>query len=438
MPEATVTRELRKFLAVPTLTARVVSGPDAGLEATVSCETLTVGTAQGNDLKLTDRTVSGYHLELRRLDQGLRVDDLDSTNGTWVGAVRIERAVVEPGCQLTIGDSQLVLAGGEDALVELHESDQFGTLRGASPNMRRMMARVAKAATTEAAVLLIGESGTGKELLAQAIHERSPRREGPFVTVDCGALAPNLVASELFGHERGAFTGADTQRIGAFERAAGGTLFLDEIGDLPADLQSYLLGALERRTLRRVGGRDEIPIDVRIIAATHRDLRAAVNTGTFRLDLYYRLAVASFEVPPLRERASDIPLLVSAFLEQLAPHLSVSAIAPPEVMARLVQHRWPGNVRELRNLVEAAVALDEPLAIGQPTASDDAVITGRALDELAKLDYREARAQVVTRFERGYLERLLERAEGNVSKAARVGHINRAHLNELLRKHNLR
>jgi DNA-binding NtrC family response regulator len=284
-------------------------------------------------------------------------------------------------------------------------------------------------------VLLVGESGTGKELIARALHTQSSRADGPFVTVDCGALSPALVASELFGHEKGAFTGAAGRHDGAFSRADGGTLFLDEIGELPTALQAALLGALERKRIRRVGGRDEIPIDVRVVSATHRDLRAEVNAGTFRLDLYYRLAVVVLQVPALRERREDVPLLVEHFLREAGVEGGVAEVVPPDTMDALAAHAWPGNVRELRNFVEATLVMGEaPPLMGAPSGPEG----GDVIEHALVLGYKEARARVLDAFERRYCEPLLERAEGNVSRAARDARMDRTYLIKLLSKHGLK
>jgi DNA-binding NtrC family response regulator len=439
MEARTVTRELRRFVAVQTLGVEVVDGLDRDATVTVEEEVLSVGTAEGNDLVLHDEAVSRYHLELVRLERGVRVHDLGSTNGTFVAGVQLERGVVQPGSVIEIGASKLALRGGSSAMIELHDTDRLGGLRGRTPIMRRLMARLSRVAPTDVAILLVGESGTGKEVVARSVHEQSRRADGPFVTVDCGALSANLVASELFGHERGAFTGADQRRIGAFERADGGTLFLDEIGELPAELQTFLLGALERRAFRRVGGNADIDVDVRVIAATNRDLRAAVNDGRFRLDLFYRVAVASFDVPALRERVDDIPVLVEHFLAELDALAELDRVAPPDVMRRMRSHPWPGNVRELRNVVEASLAMGEAVSV------DDAVVfhasellSPAILDRLAVLPYRKARAGVVDAFERGYLSRLLDHAGGNVSQAAREATMNRSHLTDMLVRLGLR
>jgi DNA-binding NtrC family response regulator len=243
-----------------------------------------------------------------------------------------------------------------------------------------------------------------------------------------------LVASELFGHEQGAFTGATRARVGAFEHAHGGTLFLDEIGELPLELQTTLLGALERKRFCRVGGRDEIEVDVRVVTATNRDLRAEVNAGVFRLDLYYRIAVVTLEMPPLRERAEDIPLLVEHFVRQEGRSESLDDIIPEDAMARLLRHRWPGNVRELRNYVQATLAMGEPVAIRDDSIDDGDDLVG-ALQHLAELPYGEARQRLLHEFEAVYLKMLLERTHGNVARAAREAKLSRSHLNELIRRH---
>jgi len=285
-------------------------------------------------------------------------------------------------------------------------------------------------------VLLHGESGTGKELIARAIHERGPRHKKPFVTVDCGSLSPGLVASELFGHERGAFTGAERRHEGAFERANGGTVFLDEIGELSPSLQATLLGVLERRRFRRVGGSSELEVDVRVVSATHRDLRALVNAGQFRLDLYFRLAVVKLDVPALRLRSDDLELLIAHFLREAGSEASVESLFPKDTLASMRAYAWPGNVRELRNLVEATLAMGEapPLDALQ---SADTPSSGAVLPGPEKL-YKDARAEVLQRFEHFYLSKLLELTKGNVSAAARHAKMDRSHLIELLQRHHLR
>jgi DNA-binding NtrC family response regulator len=431
-------------MPVPSLRLAVTSGPDGGASCTSDAETVRVGTAAGNDLELTDPTVSRYHLELAAVEDGARVVDCGSTNGTWLGAARIERGLVPLGAELRIGQSSLRIHGGEPGVVQLHPEASFGELVGQSAVMRRLMSRLARIAESDAAVLLVGESGTGKELTAEALHAAGARSGGPFVAIDCGALSPSLVASELFGHERGAFTGADRLHVGAFERARGGTLLLDEIGELPVELQAHLLGALERQRIRRVGGATDVTIDARVIAATNRDLRAEVNVGRFRLDLYYRLAVVTVTIPPLREHPEDVALLVEHFLRESGYEGPVGAIFPPVLMKRLEAHAWPGNVRELRNLVAAMLVTgDVPTLAGKAASVAPPSLSasmrppsGLALE--LDLPYKEARDVVQERFEAAYLQRLLARTRGNISRAAREAEMARSHLMDLMRKHGLR
>jgi len=435
----------RAVLPVRALAVEVIAGPDAGRGVVASSETLTIGTAQGNDLVLSDPRVSRFHAELAPASAGLSVVDHDSTNGTFANGVRIERAVVPAGTVLMLGSTQLRVGDGRPIDLELADGAPAG-LVGRSPLMRRLVARVQRAAQSDASVLIHGESGTGKELVARAVHSLGPRAAGPFVVVDCGALSPTLVASELFGHERGAFTGAERQHQGAFERAHGGTLFLDEIGELPPPLQAALLGVLERRAFRRLGGQKELSVDVRVVAATNRDLRADVNASSFRLDLYYRIAVATLELPPLRARADDVPLLVEHFLRECGHAGPVQALISPAAMEELSKQRFPGNVRELRNLIEGALALGEPLqapsaatgAAGAGAVAGGAAGAGAGAGAVPTGSYKEARASVLADFEARYLGALIQRTGGNVSRAAREAGMDRSHLIDLLRRHGLR
>jgi len=421
-------------VAVRTLSIEVMAGPDAGKRAEADTERLTIGSANGNVLLLTDPTVSRFHLELARTDGGVSVTDLGSTNGTFVGGVQIGQGIVPPETQLQLGRTLLRVFDGAGSTIALHESDRLSDLLGATPAMRRLMAQVARVATVNVPVLLIGESGTGKELVARALHEHSPRKNAPLVVVDCGALAPGVVMSELFGHERGAFTGADRMHAGAFERAHGGTLFLDEIGELPPELQPQLLGALERRKFRRVGGQTDIAVDVRVVAATNRDLRAEVNAGSFRLDLYHRLAVVEVRLPPLRERPEDIPLLVRHFLLECGHEGPMESVVSAEALDELKTHRWPGNVRELRNWVEATVAMGESPELFRSEPSD----AEPSDDAHLSMPYKDARNAVLHRFEQKYLTRLIAAANGNVSEAARRAKMDRSYLIKLLQRHHLK
>jgi DNA-binding NtrC family response regulator len=287
-------------------------------------------------------------------------------------------------------------------------------------------------AGSSVSVLIHGETGTGKELIARALHEQGPRKEHPFVVVDCGSLPPTLISSELFGHERGAFTGADARHEGAFERADGGTVFLDEIGELPLAVQPALLGVLERRKFRRVGGDKEIPVDVRIVSATHRDLRSEANRGNFRADLYFRMAVARIVNPPLRDRREDIPELVAHFVREVTGDADAQPFSPATLDA-LKAHPWSGNVRELRNVVESA------LAMGGMVMLDAEGGGGSVRVDLGDIQpYREARAEVLAAFEQRYFSRLLEQAGTNVSKAARLAKMDRPYLTSVLKRLKLR
>jgi DNA-binding NtrC family response regulator len=418
-------------IPVQSVEATVIEGPDAGKQASARSEKLTVGSARDNDLQLSDETVSRYHVELWGSPEGVRVYDPGSTNGTWVGAVRVQSGVVPPSSILKLGKTTLRLGQGEPLTLALHKDEVLAGLRGHSPLMRRLMAQLQRAAGRDASVLLVGESGTGKELCARALHDLGPRRDKPFVTVDCGALSPTLIASELFGHEKGAFTGADRAHTGAFADADGGTLFLDEIGELPPPLQITLLGVLERGRFKRVGGRAEIAVDVRVVSATNRDLRAEVNAGSFRLDLYYRLAVVCLLVPPLRDHPDDVPLLVQHFLRECGHDGAVEDVVAPATLQSWTQHHWPGNVRELRNLVEATLTMGEP-----PLLDDSPSPTGGdPFGSLLPLGYKQARAKLLYDFEERYLTSLLQRSDGNVSRAAREARMDRSHLIDLLQRH---
>ncbi len=395
---------------------------------------IAVGTSADNALVLSDPTVSRYHLELRRTAAGVSIVDLGSRNGTWVGNIRVDRAVVPAGTRLKIGDTTIVVDdAGSTVAPPPTEVPRPPDLVGDSEGIREVARLVHKLARVDSSVLIQGETGVGKEVVARAVHEASPRRSGELVVVDCGSMPATLIASILFGHEKGSFTGADQRRTGAFERANGGTVLLDEIGELPLEVQPALLGVLERRAFTRVGGAHPISVDVRILAATHRDLRAEVNAGRFRADLYYRLAVAKIVIPPLRERPEDIVPLAKHFVQKLT---GVDELGPlGGALDALKAHPWSGNVRELRNVVEAAIVMGE-LDLGgdhsPPTPSAAPSASG------AVLAYRDARTAALTRFEAEYLKDLIDRTDGNASEAARLARMDRPYLLTLLRKHGLR
>jgi DNA-binding NtrC family response regulator len=431
----------RGGLPVRQIRVEVTSGTDQGtvVQAEADDVGLTIGTAPGNTLVLHDNTVSRYHVEIGRRGGRIVLRDLGSTNGVRIGAVFVRDAAVEltSGAELTLGSTGLRVSDGQVVLLE-HGPDSLGDLLGRAPASHRLFATITRVARSDVSVLVLGESGTGKELVARAIHEGSARAEHPFVTVDCGALTPTLFASELFGHERGAFTGAERRHVGAFERAHRGTLFLDEIGELPRELQVALLGVLERGRLKRVGGGEEIPIDVRVVSATHRDLRAEVNAGSFRLDLFYRLAVVLLSVPPLRERTPDIPVLVEHFLRSAGHAGPIEEVFSKSALESLIAYAFPGNVRELKNIVLGRLALGEDSALA-PTGTSRAGEAGEdAVARAVALPYREARQLVSDEFEKRYLSHLLERTGGNIRAASREANMNRSYLMELLRKHGFR
>jgi transcriptional regulator with GAF, ATPase, and Fis domain len=424
-------------------TLQVLEGPDRGSSLTSAKDTVTVGSSPKNDLVLADAAVSRHHLRVEATPRGFMLSDLDSTNGTTVGTLQLQQALAHGPVELRIGESTLrftPLAEEEEVLIPA--TDHYGPVLGRSPAMRELFCQLEMIAGKDVTVLLEGETGTGKELIAEAIHEHSPRRKGPFVVVDCGAIPSNLIESELFGHLRGSFTGAVSDRCGAFEEAEGGTVLLDEVSELDLPLQPRLLRMLEQRQVKRLGEPRFRKVDVRVIAATNRDLQRQVNQGTFRSDLYYRLAVMHLRIPPLRHRPEDVELLVQRLLPEIATRLGLPG--PPELdgetMQQLIGHPWPGNVRELRNFLERVVTLSHsrvsftaPEELGPVPPAE-----GMTLDELEHLPFREAKARWTEAFDVAYLQRLLARCNQNVAEAARQSGIDRVHLFRLVKKYNLR
>jgi DNA-binding NtrC family response regulator len=397
-----------------------------------------IGTHSSNDLVLFDPSVSRFHCKLTCDGAGWRVQDGGSLNGTELNGVRIRDADLKGEGTLALGDCILQARGLEPAIEvavpEVESPGAFGSLAGTSVAMRKLFAYLEKVAASDINVLIEGESGTGKELVASEIFQQGPRADKAFVIVDCGAISPNLVESELFGHVRGAFTGADRDRIGAFEAANEGTVFLDEIGELPLELQPKLLRAIEARAIRRVGETRARKVDVRVIAATNRDLHREVNRGRFREDLYFRLAVMTVQVPPLRERIEDLPALVRSFLLALGVTAQDQRdLFSPSVLAELSGHDWPGNVRELRNYVERSVVLQEALPASKRLAPEPTSPEGDS-----PVPFKLAKDAVVDTFERSYLSSLLDSTAGNISKAARKGGMDRMYLHRLIQKHGLR
>ncbi len=422
-------------LELPGVKLTVLEGPDRGLEMTARRGMVRIGTASDNDLVLQDTAVSRRHAELRLRGDGAVLRDLGSTNGTRIDGVSVIEARVPPASLIRLGDTCVRLSPvDEPIVVPLSSADRFGKLLGTSAPMRQAFALLERAAPTEATILIEGETGTGKELAAEGVHDASPRSDGPFVAIDCGAVSPTLIESELFGHVRGAFTGAVGDRRGVFEEAHGGTLFLDEIGELPLELQPKLLRVLEKREIKRVGESRPRSIDVRVVAATNRDLAVEVNRGTFREDLFFRLAVVRVRLPPLRARAGDIPRLVAHFVARLRP----GAPAPsPELVQALARKSWPGNVRQLRNAVERALALVAPAdAPGSPAIAPAPGEAG-LLAETLQLPLKEGLERWTAHFEQEYVKLALAR-HGSVSAAARAAGVNRRHIQRLMKRHGMR
>jgi len=400
----------------------VTQGPDSGRSLRIDQRVL-VGTSAACALKLTDPQVSRRHLALEPTRDGLKLVDLGSTNGTRVDRVRVRECFLEGEEFVSLGATALRIEAVAPAGGPAPEATGFGKVFGQSDAMRRLYPLMKRLAQTEVPVIIEGETGTGKEALAEALHEAGPRAKGPFEVFDCTAVPPNLIESELFGHERGAFTGATAQRKGVFELAQGGTLLIDEIGDLDLALQPKLLRALESREVRRVGGDRWLPADVRVIAATRRNLDLEVQAGRFRDDLFHRLAVARIELPPLRDREGDVELLARQFWRELGGDVRQ---LPEGVLARWRSGEWPGNVRELRNAVARLHALGEEARTGE--AAPKAAGT---LESALSLPFIQARDRVLAEFERRYVERLLEQHGGDVAKAAAASGIGRRYFQKL-------
>lgn len=391
-----------------------------------------IGASRSAELTLDDPKVSRLHAEICIVPDGYRIRDLGSTNGTWVDGYRVGELYLPSQATVQLGDTTLAFeALGDEAQLPLHDGG-FGGLVGESAAMRELFALAARVARADVTVLIEGESGTGKEGVAEALHAQSPRADGPFVVFDCAATPPSLIESELFGHVKGAFTGAVAARAGRLEQAHGGTLLLDEIGELPLEIQAKLLRVLERREVRRLGGNETNTVDVRFLAATHRDLASEVNAGAFREDLYYRLAVVRLHVPPLRERAGDVRRLVEHFLARLGVSPKRRAAIDEAEWGRLAERPWRGNVRELRNAVERTLALagDGPLHFELAARRPPPRSAGPDLDR----PFREQRDELLAHFERTYLRGLLERHDGNVSRAAEAAGLDRAYFKRLLKR----
>jgi transcriptional regulator with PAS, ATPase and Fis domain len=416
---------------------RIVAGPNAGVERDLESGTVLIGSHENNDVVLTDATVSRYHLEIQVRADGIRVSDLDSTNGTYLNDTRLGSVVVRGRALLRVGgETQMEIIPADEAVsVAPFGLRMFGRVYGGSPVMQELFALLNQVAPTDTTVLVQGETGTGKELIAEAIHAASLRRDAAFVIVDCGAIPRELMAAELFGHTRGAFTGAANAKRGLADEADGGTLFLDEIGELPLDLQPQLLRVLEKKEIRPIGETRPHKVDVRVIAATNRDLKALVHGGQFREDLYFRLAVVQVVVPPLRKRKEDIPELARCFLREIGKG---DFFVPEAIMQQLADHEWPGNVRELRNVVERGMSLaTAQMSADLEDAPTDRGAEGAVSAEMMDMPFKEAKGILVEAFEKEYLTHLLERHHGNISRAATEAGIDRNYIHRLVKKYNI-
>ena len=412
-----------------------VKKPD-GTTVPVDVDPVHVGRDDGAQIVLTDPEVSAMHCELRAVSEGILVRDLGSTNGTYIGTIRVQEAAITTPTEITVGTTKLLLEPSAKKKVDVGFSDAFGPLVGSSPKMRRVFSVLEKVAATPLSVLILGETGTGKEVVAQSVHDASPRKDKPFVVVDCGSIPPTLAESLLFGHEKGAFTGATERRKGALAEADGGTLFLDELGELPIDLQPKLLRALAEKQVKRVGGNSFEPIDVRVLAATRRDLGAEMNAGRFRSDLFFRIAQVRVELPPLRERLADLPLLVEDICKKVGKGEHAGAVVA-WIEQRMASHDWPGNVRELVNVASVAATLaDTPGAIDDVlTLARDPVDAPRGIGPATA--FSEAKRAAVATFERDYFTQLAKRSQGNVSEMARQSGMERHHVRAYLRKYHI-
>jgi len=447
-------------LHVRTCTLSAIEGPGVW---TFEKDEIRIGSMDDNDVVVDDETVSRYHCKVVQEDSGYVLVDLRSTNGTFINKVRVREGYLKPGCTIAVGQSQLRFnAREEEVPVIPSRADRLGGLIGGNARMREIYTILERIAPTATTVVIEGETGTGKEVVAQTIHNLSPRRGRELVVFDCGAVPPNLIESELFGHEKGSFTGAVMTRQGLFELADGGTLFLDELGELPLDLQPKLLRALEQREVRRVGGQRTTKVDVRIIAATNRNLEDEVKAGRFRQDLFYRLSVVRLRLPALHERADDVPLLVQHVLKTAPYNRGVDGLprvrtVAPDAMAALVGYGWPGNVRELVNVMERAVSFTDRdlltlaelpenvrgaapaprlVPVARPAA---AVALARPADPAVAdgATFKDAKERWVSSFERDYIVSLLRRHGGNISHAARDADIDRKYFRKLMKKYEI-
>lgn len=427
------TRTVPRLLGQPPIPVRVrvpfsrTNDPEFRLSAGACV----IGAGARADVIVDDDTISREHLAMNLVPEGVLVRDLGSRNGTYYNGHRITTMVLSADASLRLGKVEVRVTFDTDLLADAEALETYGALEARSPQMRKLFGLLRRLEGTLVSVLLVGESGTGKELIARAVHEKSSVSAGPLVTLNCGAMQSNLVRSELFGHRRGAFTGAVEHRLGAFQQADGGTLFLDEIGELPLDVQPVLLRALQEREVTPLGETSPRTVNARVIAATHRDLAEMVAEGTFREDLYYRLNVIRLDLPPLRERPEDVQLLALS-----AARSRGVAELPESVLQALHAHTWPGNVRELKHAIEAYVALGSLPALSRPLLQNFELALGDQLD--VQQPYETLKREFLDVFLTSYLKKLMATTGGNVSQASRMSGLERSYLNKLVNLHRLR
>ncbi|MCH9681761.1 MAG: sigma 54-interacting transcriptional regulator [Deltaproteobacteria bacterium] len=407
------------------LTLRVL---DTGRTVSVARDRIIVGRSKTANLVLDHPSVSAAHLELCVRDHGVEIRDLGSTNGVRIGPVVLRSAVITPGTVISVGDCDVRLESANEVEVEVSTDECLGDMIGGSLAMREVFAKIRKIAQTPLDVLVVGETGTGKELACRAIHSLSDRRSRPLVTLDCGTLVRSLTEAAFFGYRKGAFTGADQDRPGYFEDADGGVLFIDEIGELPLDMQVKLLRALDRREVIRVGETQARTVDVRIVAATNRDLQRMVADGLFREDLYFRLSRARIELPPLRRRGNDVVRLARWFVAQVARHRHVRLTLADGAAEVLLRHPWPGNVRELANAMQYAAHTAEGEVVGVEDLVLGAPLSPAEIDRLCLLPYKAAHSEL----DRVYLARAMREAKGSRSACSRNVGISRTTLRRRL------
>ena len=432
------------MLLLPKSKLMVIEADGSTREFIVDKGNITLGGSDKCDLHIQDDTVSRNHAEIIKTKDGYLLRDLESTNGTFVGGLKVKEAFLAPGAIIRVGKTRIKFVP-QDEQLEIYPSkkDHYGDIIGKSLEMRKIFGVLEKVAPTNVTVIVTGETGTGKELIARGLHENSKRSKAPFIIFDCGAVAENLIESELFGHEKGSFTGATTTRQGAFELADGGTIFLDEIGELSLELQPKLLRALETGEVKRVGADRAKRVNVRVVAATNRNLKEEVKKGRFREDLFFRLSVVEIFLPALRKRVEDIPLIIDHFFELAKKEHADKHIdgMSEDALKLLHDYQWPGNIRELKNTVDRAFSFCDGHRIEVKHLPDylqeRSVVTQAHPAMDPDLPFKEAKEKWIESFEKDYLVDCLRKNNGNISKAAKQAGIDRKSVQRLLKKYGL-